>query len=165
MVEITREQLRQPFCKFKCQTMARLKGRGIRHFIDLRFNCPVDFIIAMTGVDTPQAGATIQNLLTIFGRVIHACGGFYNPGVFLKSAIGRKRHPIGACIFIKDGHADQFSILFSPPEVYKIRILTIKPLFSQTQAIENKQKGKIIVYYNKHTPRNYFLKRSVAYRH
>ncbi len=53
-----------------------------------------NFWMRVAGIDTPQAGGTIEDLAIVFGGVVHACRRLEQTRPRLELPIGRKRHPV-----------------------------------------------------------------------
>jgi hypothetical protein len=90
----TRCDRRQPRSEFKCAGMAHLKCRGIIQLLQLSRHGLRDLGAAMTGVDAPQTGGTIQDLVSVHVTVVHALGALKNARRFLELPVGGERHPV-----------------------------------------------------------------------
>src|SRR6185437_13150947 len=92
-IDAGRQQFRQLARELEGQRMAELERRRVIERSRLLPNGGGNLITAMTGVDTPQSGRTIEDLAAVIRGVVHVLGRDEHPWRALERTICGERHP------------------------------------------------------------------------
>ena len=95
VIEARRRDLYHGIGQCEGRRVPNLEGRRVVHRLELRGNRLRDLFAAVSGVNTPEAGDTVQNLAAFRGPVVHAAGLRQDAGLRLELAVGGERHPVG----------------------------------------------------------------------
>ena len=95
MVEVARQQGRQPRGELEDRRMAHLEGRGIVHAGGLVAHRVDDLLPPMAGIDAPQPGGAVEDAAALDRGVVHVLGADQKARLVLELPVRGERHPEG----------------------------------------------------------------------